>query len=889
MRRHVVAAALSAAALALGVDRVDIVGDLTTPTATVNGVSRPVDAANIATFGSFATDVTPPSQPQFEVCPVVSGLTILMTSTVSTDETSSVEYQFREILGNPGGGHLSPWQVSRTWTDVGLVAATDYRYVIRARDQAQNQTADSDPGCASTAAGSSDTTPPSPPPQFVFGPGLSDPTTAGMVWNSSADATPPVLYEIDEMTGNPGGTDASALTLPSYFDGGLQPGLTYCYRARAYDSAVPANFTAWSDSGCVITPPAADTSPPTPNPPIWSTPPTAIGTTAIAMEIGLCSDSSPPVQYSFEETSHHQGGSSSGWQLARQFLDGDLQPGTLYTYRVQARDAIGNTTGFSEVRSATTFEAPPFAGPHDPVRDWSFTVCWPDRSDRPDSAAMRIFDPSGALSVEYPLDSLGVFENCYRRGYVADSTKVGQWLAEETLYWDNQADSMKTFESFTLDWTYLYPPMRDSTNAIYSRSISSQVTANFDTTKTILRRVDQTTLDTQSTVIADFVVDAAQDTLLLAITDSLAAGRADLAGIPGDVWRTTIPVSGQITGDASQRLQQLPTLIDAVHQNVWDNVIDGTYATNSAEGKMFELTKGPTYINIRNAIANDGNLISTFAHQYMDSLAVVHGPGVYDAFTDIAELADSIAAHLGTIDIDADAIVDSVLSGIVDEHGMGDYTGGAELGGGQFVHVIDVRHVPGLSVIPNARVTILSLNFLTRYVDALTNSFGIVTCHLDAGTYWAVVSQPALHDSEAGIFTVTGSGGVTEVDLTGLAIPAPGDPLSCSLAIDTMDLFAVSVDSIEVSVTFDGLRGMAGGALISPSAVRDTTGTNGTGRAVVPLIRSSEITSADGRKTYTFRFLDIARSRRTHPLAFATINRVTVPDSTTASLRYNLP
>jgi len=110
--------------------------------------------------------------------------------------------------------------------------------------------------------------------------------------------------------------------------------------------------------------PAPDNTPPSPDPMTWSVPPYAVGTNAISMTATLAVDEqSPPVQYEFEFVSGGSGGTSSGWQLSRDYMDTGLEPNTTYSYRVRARDSAStpNVTGYSTVATAATLANVPAA------------------------------------------------------------------------------------------------------------------------------------------------------------------------------------------------------------------------------------------------------------------------------------------------------------------------------------------------------------------------------------------------------------------------------------------------------------------------------------------------------------------------------------------------
>ena len=97
-----------------------------------------------------------------------------------------------------------------------------------------------------------------------------------------------------------------------------------------------------------------DTTPPTPNPSTWATVPYATGPYSISMTATTASDPSTPVYYSFVETTGHSGGANSGWQTSPTYTNINLICNTLYTYKVQTKDNVGNTGSFSTSLSATT-------------------------------------------------------------------------------------------------------------------------------------------------------------------------------------------------------------------------------------------------------------------------------------------------------------------------------------------------------------------------------------------------------------------------------------------------------------------------------------------------------------------------------------------------------
>jgi GH35 family endo-1,4-beta-xylanase len=97
-----------------------------------------------------------------------------------------------------------------------------------------------------------------------------------------------------------------------------------------------------------------DFNAPTPTPMTWSVVPTAIGSSTITMTATTAADATLPVRYYFECTNH--GEANSTWQTSPTYIAQGLNPSTLYSFKVKARDSaiVPNETGWSNTLSATT-------------------------------------------------------------------------------------------------------------------------------------------------------------------------------------------------------------------------------------------------------------------------------------------------------------------------------------------------------------------------------------------------------------------------------------------------------------------------------------------------------------------------------------------------------
>jgi hypothetical protein len=138
---------------------------------------------------------------------------------------------------------------------------------------------------------------------------------------------------------------------PNLTDTGLSEGTQYGYKVQAKDAR--DNMTAFSVIGYAKT--GEDTTPPDPSPMTWATVPTGISTSEITMTATEANDPCG-VEYYFTETSHHNGGSDSGWQSSPTYTDDGLDANTAYTYKVKARDLSvnQNPTDQSDAKQAKT-------------------------------------------------------------------------------------------------------------------------------------------------------------------------------------------------------------------------------------------------------------------------------------------------------------------------------------------------------------------------------------------------------------------------------------------------------------------------------------------------------------------------------------------------------
>ncbi len=140
-----------------------------------------------------------------------------------------------------------------------------------------------------------------------------------------------------------------------------------------------------------------DTTGPVPDPSEWETEPYLTSGTSISMTAEAAFDAwGWDVEYYFEciDTGNCH---DSGWQKSRTYTDTGLTQGVEYGYRVKTRDAIGNESGWSQVRYSGVDSTPPAPAPGWLVAPYAVT------SNSIAMVATTAYDDSG---VEYYFESV---------------------------------------------------------------------------------------------------------------------------------------------------------------------------------------------------------------------------------------------------------------------------------------------------------------------------------------------------------------------------------------------------------------------------------------------------------------------------------------------------
>jgi alpha-galactosidase len=196
-----------------------------------------------------------------------------------------------------------------------------------------------------------DTEPPTPnPATFASPPAAVSDTEITMTATTGSDATGPVEYYFDEISGNPGGTDSGWTTDPVYNDTGLNPSTQYTYTVQMRDAVTPVPNVGTASS------PASATTDPAPAVPAAPSnlSATAISKTRIDLswtdnadnETGFKIERSRRVNTNFTQI-------DTVGQDVTSYSDTTVRKNTLYYYRVRATNEYGDSDYSNEASART--------------------------------------------------------------------------------------------------------------------------------------------------------------------------------------------------------------------------------------------------------------------------------------------------------------------------------------------------------------------------------------------------------------------------------------------------------------------------------------------------------------------------------------------------------
>jgi len=319
---------------------------------------------NSAVGSASPADTTAPSVPANAAAAAVGANQVNVSWGASSDNVGVTGYL---VERSSGAGSTSFAQVATpagaSFSDTGLAASTVYNYRVRATDAAGNLSGYSAVASATTQA-VPDTTAPSVPAN-VMAAAVST-NQVNVSWSASSDNVGVTGYLVERSSGA-GSTSFAQVATPagaSFSDTGLAASTVYNYRVRATDAA--GNLSGYSAVASATTQALPDTTAPSVPANMAAA---GVSSSQVNVSWSASSDNVGVTGYLVERS---QGaGSTSFAQVATPsgtgFGDTGLSAGTVYNYRVRAKDAAGNVSGYSTVASATTQSLPDTTAPSAPA------------------------------------------------------------------------------------------------------------------------------------------------------------------------------------------------------------------------------------------------------------------------------------------------------------------------------------------------------------------------------------------------------------------------------------------------------------------------------------------------------------------------------------------
>lgn len=304
------------------------------------------------TATSSGGDTTPPSAPSNLTAMSTSASQINLAWTASTDNVGVTGYIVQRCQGSGCTNFAQVASITGntpSYGDTGLNAATPYSYQVQATDAAGNLGAFSNIASATTPV---DSTPPSVPTNLAAT--AVSATQINLAWTASTDNVGVTGYNVQRCQGA-GCTTFAQVSQPrvnSVDDTGLTPSTSYSYQVQAFDAA--GNLSSFSSVSSATTA-SNDTTPPTAPSSLTAT---ALSSSQINLSWIASTDNVGVTGYFVQRcagsgcTSFAQVASLSGSTIS--YNDAGLAASTSYSYRVQAKDAAGNLSAFSNTATGTT-------------------------------------------------------------------------------------------------------------------------------------------------------------------------------------------------------------------------------------------------------------------------------------------------------------------------------------------------------------------------------------------------------------------------------------------------------------------------------------------------------------------------------------------------------
>ena len=201
-----------------------------------------IGSANLDRFVTGTADTQAPSVPSGLTSSNVTSSSLTLSWTASTDNVGVSLYEvFR-------GGVSQGTVTGTSYNATGLTASTAYSFTVRARDAANNNSAQSTALGVTTSAPAGDTQAPSVPSSLSSASVAQ--TSFTLNWAASTDNVGVALYEVFR-----GGVSQGTVTGTSFNATGLNAGTAYSMTVRARDAA--GNNSAQSSALSVTTAAAA--------------------------------------------------------------------------------------------------------------------------------------------------------------------------------------------------------------------------------------------------------------------------------------------------------------------------------------------------------------------------------------------------------------------------------------------------------------------------------------------------------------------------------------------------------------------------------------------------------------------------------------------------------
>jgi chitodextrinase/regulation of enolase protein 1 (concanavalin A-like superfamily) len=333
----------------------------------------PLSSALSTALSVTTTNSPPPSTPTGLAPSVVTGTTLTLSWTASTDAGGpgvAGYYVFRN------GTKIASVTSGTSYPDSGLTGDTSYQYQVQAFDKTTPT-----PLTSALSAARSVTTGAPPPPSTPTGLATSSVTYNSLTlsWTASTDTGGPGIGGYNVIRN---GTQVATVTSgTSFADSGLSASTTYTYTVQAFDRTTPTPETSGASSALGVT-----TSPPPPPSTPTGLAASSVSYNSLTLSWTASTDAGGPGIGGY--TVFRNGTQVATVTSGTSYADSGLSASTTYTYTVQAFDRTTptpETSGVSSALGVTTSPPPPPSTPTglaaSAVTATSLTLSWTASSD----------------------------------------------------------------------------------------------------------------------------------------------------------------------------------------------------------------------------------------------------------------------------------------------------------------------------------------------------------------------------------------------------------------------------------------------------------------------------------------------------------------------------